>query len=192
MPGATGNRTGLAGTNWRHTQAWHDWGHGDAWRHDRDFDHDHFFHNGFAFAPFFPGWLDWFGWPGYYNYSYGYYDRWPYNYYDFYSGLSNAVVDYPSQADQTVGLNVPWLNNQYAPQGEPVAPQPGLNVAQPGQNTSLGEQFADQRETLFARENIKSFAASRTCRGRDASRSGGSRTDVACDVLAKGLSWSGL
>ena len=83
---------------WRHTQGWNNWGHGQAWDHDHDFDHGHGrFGHWYGFSPFFfPGWYDWYGGPDYYGYGYG-----PAYYRDYDSGVYGTEVNYATPTTPT-------------------------------------------------------------------------------------------
>jgi tetratricopeptide (TPR) repeat protein len=115
---------------WRHTQAWNDWGHGQAWYRGHEFDRDreHFDHR-FAFAPFFfPGWYDWYGWPDYYDYGYDTY--WP-SYYSDTEPYGTAA----SYAAPT------------GPSTEPAVVQDATSPVE--QDASAGEQYAEQAREAF-------------------------------------------
>jgi tetratricopeptide (TPR) repeat protein len=129
------HRPGVAGNDWRHTQAWHDWGRGEAWHHDGFHHHRHFDFDDFVF--FNPGWYGLWGWPYYNDYGWG----WPVDYYAYDNGWNNGLVSYP------------------APDEGPIVQQPVVEgeqeVAQNDQNASLGEQYAEEAQAAFREGNYR-------------------------------------
>jgi tetratricopeptide (TPR) repeat protein len=122
-----GKLAASSGAQWRHTQAWSNWGRGEAWHHGHEFDHHQHFEHEFAFFPWFltGGFGYWYGWPDYYDYG------WP-DYYGYYNG-------WPSYYGNGYGLYDPW-----AAYGAPME----TAVVQQG-STSLGDQYFDEAREDF-------------------------------------------
>ncbi len=116
---------------WRHTQPWNGWGHGEAWYHGGEYHRHGYDYDRYAWRPYlYPGWFGAYLWPNYHYYGYDYggpsYD------YGYYTEPYGSSPDYLPPSQTTVMQEPP---------------------AQSGQTTTLGQEYLDQAMDAFRNEN---------------------------------------